>query len=73
MTGRRSLPHCDAQEPSDILWEHIDTHPANRALRRCIVVLAVFVLLLGSFVLIVFAQEQQTNFQSKVPAPTPVP
>lgn len=55
-------------EPSDVLWENIETSRRSKCLRRTLTNTVLIILLILSFLLILVAQRQKSAFTSELPA-----
>jgi len=62
---RHRLQVRGAPEPSNILWENLETSSRNRCMRRTVTALVMLLLLALSFALIFVAQQRKTEFQDR--------
>ena len=66
--GSRALRVCVAPEPSDVLWENLDTSPTARFLRRLLTGLGGVLLLCGSFAVLAASTKAQDVFAQGIPS-----
>jgi hypothetical protein len=57
-----------AQEPSDIIWENLETTKESRAWRQALTYSVMFLLLLASILCLAVAQYNKAKFQANVPS-----
>ena len=65
--GTTPLEVTRAVEPSDVIWENIETTRRARCCRQAAVYFLMAVLILASVVAMAFAQNKKTEFEGKVP------